>query len=235
VCTVSIVPRADGFRLVCNRDESRARPLALPPVRRISGGVPLWHPRDPQGGGTWIAVNGHGVGLALLNRQPPVGVASIETGPPGGSELRSRGQLVLQLADIGTPRLMREALRTIEPHNYAAFRLVAVLRSEVLVATSDRRRLTVEVAPLIGPLVLTSSSWGDGEAERRRLPLFRDLVLENRDRLAGQQAFHDHRWLDCPEFSVRMRRADARTVSRTTVDVTGRHVSLSYEPLPLED
>lgn len=234
MCTVSIVPRTGGFRLVCNRDELRSRPVALRPVQRISGGVPVWHPRDPQGGGTWVAVNGHGVGLALLNRQPPVG-ASVETGTPAGSALRSRGQLVLQLADAGTLLLIREALRTIEPPAYAAFRLIAVLRGEVLVATSDGLHLTMNVTPLAGAAVWTSSSWSDHEAERRRLPLFRDLVLDTRDRLAGQQAFHDHRWPDCPEFSVRMRRTDARTVSRTTVDVSGRHVSLSYDPLPLED
>jgi hypothetical protein len=233
VCTVTIVPHTNGFRLVCNRDESLSRPLALRPVRRISAGVSVWHPRDPQGGGTWVAVNGLGVGLVLLNKQRSD--AAADEASLARPALRSRGQLVLQLAGVATVPLTREALSTVNPRDYAAFRLVAVVRGEVLVATSDGGRLTLDDAPLDGPVVFTSSSLGDREAERRRMPLFRDLVLESADRLAGQRTFHDHRWPDCPEFSVRMRRADARTVSRTTVDVAGRDVSLSYEPLPLED
>ena len=231
MCTVSVLPRAGGFRLVCNRDESLSRPAARPPIRRMAGRVPVWYPYDPQGAGTWVAANGHGLALALLNRQQP---PSIAAGAPVRSERRSRGQIVLMLADASAIPVVRAALAEIDPGSYAAFRLIAVRNGEVAIVTSDGRHLRVDDAPLEGPLLLTSSSLNDGEAERRRRPLFDELVCRGRDPLAGQEAFHDHRWPHCPEFSVRMQRADARTVSRTVVDVTGRRVSLTYEPLPLE-
>lgn len=232
MCTVSIVPRAEGFRLVGNRDELLSRPAALPPVRGTFGGVPVWHPLDPQGAGTWIAANGHGLVVALLNRQqqfdPP------DPSETGTSGKRSRGQIVLALAGASGTEPLRAALGAIEPRHYPAFSLVAVVHREVIVATSDSQRLSIDDLHLSTPFVLTSSSWSDREAERRRLPLFDALVRGSGDSLAGQQAFHDHRWPDCSEFSVRMRRADARTVSRTVVDVIGREVSLVYEPLPVE-
>ena len=46
-----------------------------------------------------------------------------------------------------------------------------------------------------------------------------------------QQAFHAHRWPDRPEVSVLMTRRDARTVSRTAIEVTEARVSLRYTAL----
>ena len=213
--------------MICNRDESRSRPDALPPVERVLDQVRVWYPRDPQGGGTWVAANGHGLALALLNRRAPVRTAS--AGP-----LRSRGRIVLGLAGAsGIPQIL-QSLSLIDARDYAQFRLTAVLHRDVLIATSDGERLAMDAATLTAPIVFTSSSLSDDEAERRRIPLFRDLVLRAGDHLSGQRAFHDHRWPECPEFSVRMQRPDARTVSRTLVDVAGQQVSLTYEPLSPE-
>lgn len=232
MCTVSIVPRSGGFRFVCNRDELLSRPVALPPVRWTFGGVPVWHPLDPQGAGTWIAANGHGLVVALLNRQQQLDTP--DPGETGTAAKRSRGQIVLALAGASGIVPLRATLGALEPSHYPAFSLVAIVHRDVIVATSNGQRLSLDDLYLSRPLVFTSSSLSDSEAEKRRLPLFDALVLRSRDCLAGQQTFHDHRWRACSEFSVRMRRADARTVSRTAVDVIGRQVSLIYEPLPVE-
>jgi hypothetical protein len=196
----------------------------------VSDGVPVWYPRDPQGGGTWVAANGHRLAVALLNRQQP------HTRPVDANEKaerRSRGRIVLALAQASAVSALRPRLSEVDPGDYAPFRLIAVRNRDVLIATSDGRQLEIADALLTTPLLFTSSSLSDDEAERRRRPLFDELVLRGNDPLAGQWIFHDHRWPDCPEFSVRMQRSDARTVSRTVVDVTGRRVSLTYEPLPL--
>jgi hypothetical protein len=43
MCTVTIVPHHDGFRLVCNRDERRDRPAATPPtVHRLQHRTPIY-------------------------------------------------------------------------------------------------------------------------------------------------------------------------------------------------
>ena len=74
----------------------------------------------------------------------------------------------------------------------------------------------------------------DSAAERMRLPLFEALVVHVEDPLEGQRAFHAHRWPRCSTFSVLMCRSDARTVSRSTIDVRAGVPSFAYEPLDFE-
>ena len=70
MCTVSVVPTATGFRVACNRDEQRARPVAEPPtVHHFGRTAGVW-PGDPISGGTWIGVNDAGLAMAVLDRRP---------------------------------------------------------------------------------------------------------------------------------------------------------------------
>jgi hypothetical protein len=64
-----------------------------------------------------------------------------------------------------------------------------------------------------------------------RVPLFQAMVVHADDQLAGQRAFHAHRWPRCGAFSVAMCRRDARTVSRSTIDVRGGRCTFDYEAL----
>jgi hypothetical protein len=237
MCTVSVVPVADGCRLVCSRDELIARAAALPPRRLSVGGVDATLPIDPQSGGTWIAVSGAGLVLALLNRAPAGAV-----GPAGERDraaartdrlvLHSRGEIIPRVIGGRDLRGVIRALRAIEPRLYAPFRLVAVWRGRIAVTTSDSARVRSALTRLEAPMVFTSSSLGDAAAERLRIPLFAALVARAPDPLQGQRDFHDHAWPACPAFSVRMRRPDARTVSRSTIDVRSGVASFAYEPLP---
>jgi hypothetical protein len=68
MCTVTFLPvGSKGFILTSNRDESPARVPAEAPGRYRLHGQRLIFPRDPSGGGTWIATSGNGVSLCLLN------------------------------------------------------------------------------------------------------------------------------------------------------------------------
>ena len=220
MCTVSIVPRDDGFRLVSNRDERRSRPPAVPPRWRTVGGVTVAYPLDPQGGGTWLAASAHGLVVALINRGP-----SLPDRP------RSRGEIPLML--IGTESLAaaHRGLARVDPAAYSGFLVIAVWRDQLLVGASDGDCLSTAGCRLARPVVFTSSSLGDADAEQARLPLFRSMVVSSGAGLAGQWAFHDHQWADRPEISVKMRRPDACTVSRTRIDVRADRVAMDYEPL----
>jgi len=213
MCTVSIVPIGDGFRLMCNRDERVARPVADLPRRVTVAGVDAVFPVDPQSGGTWIGVNDAGLAMALLNRTPS------ECRPTIGLGGRSRGEIVPRLlAARDLPRLV-ELVGAVDATLYEPFRIVALCRGDVLIATADGARLDLDLRRLIRPVAFTSSSLGDVIAERLRLPLFDALVAHAKDPLLPQRIFHGHQWTDCPAFSVRMRRTDARTVSRSIVNV----------------
>ena len=227
MCTVSIVPLADGFRLGCHRDELHARPAALPPrAIRLDRGLATM-PIDPQGGGSWIALTDAGLALALLNRMTP---AALLLEP----HRRTRGEIVTLLAAARGLDEAKRVLRAIDPGAYRPFQLVTVAGGEVMTATSDGAGVEVVIRPLRLPRMFTSSSLGDASAQRMRGPLFEALVMNAEDRLAGQQAFHAHRWPRCGAFSVVMCRDDARTVSRSTIDVRGGSGSFAYEALARE-
>jgi uncharacterized protein with NRDE domain len=91
VCLLVVVSRLDpGAPLVigANRDEQLVRPATAMTVLhdahpRILGG------RDEEAGGTWLAVNEHGVAAGLTNRPSPGGRDPAK---------RSRGELPLALA-----------------------------------------------------------------------------------------------------------------------------------------
>ena len=224
MCTVTIVPLADGYRLMCNRDEQHSRPAALPPRRVRIDGHETTMPIDPQGGGSWIAAADGGLSVAMLNRMPPRAPAADRT-------LRSRGEIVASLASSRGLEEIMAALERIDPAAYRAFQLVAVAGGEVVAATSDSVGIDIVTRKLQQPVIFTSSSLGDSSAELMRVPLFQAMVVHAEDQLAGQRAFHAHRWPRCGAFSVVMCRADARTVSRSTIDVRGGTNTFVYEPL----
>ena len=224
MCTVSIVPVADGCRMVCNRDERRTRAAAHPPRAFPTEVSRAIYPQDPVSGGTWIGVNDDGLMVALLNRTA-VGTTS-RVSPP-----RSRGSIVPMLLAFTSIAEAMHAYDAIDITQVEPFRILMAHRSSVAVITGDRAHSHSEVFPLLGPVMFTSSSLGDAVVETPRLRLFELLVLADPDWMRGQFRFHRHRWAERPAISVHMARQDAITVSRTTIDVTSRDINLHYEPL----
>ena len=94
MCTVTIVPLADGFRLMCNRDEQHTRPAAQPPRWVRTRRTDVLMPIDRQGGGSWIAVTGDGFAVTLLNR-------AADDLPDESQPKHSRGELVMSLVSAG--------------------------------------------------------------------------------------------------------------------------------------
>lgn len=227
MCTVSIVPRDRGFRLVCNRDERRDRPAARAPRTVRCGGRAATFPVDPAGGGTWVGVNDLGLTATLLNRtlDPAAGRSSASV---------SRGTIIPRLLACGSWLEAMVAAAALDLRSFDPFRLVVVqARSLVGELISDGRVLMCEAAPLTKPRVFTSSSLGDARVDGPRRELFRQLLADDEGSwLRGQFRFHRHRWASSPDLSVEMERADAATVSRTTIDVGASGIHLSYHGLP---
>jgi hypothetical protein len=230
MCTVTIVPFDDGFRLVCNRDERRDRAAATPPqVCRLEHRTAVF-PADAVSGGTWVAVNDAGLATVLLNRT--IDSAAAVIGPP----LRSRGLIIPTLLDCGSVPDALEIAARLDPAHFNLFRLVVVHRMVAGVVASDGITLSVETVDVSRPVMLTSSSLGDDVVEAPRRRLFERLVVKNEGAwLRGQARFHVHQWPSRPEVSVSMERPDARTVSRTRIDVTSRASELCYDPLGSAD
>lgn len=224
MCTVTVVPLADGLRLMCNRDERHERAAALPPAMDRYGDRTGLAPIDPDGGGSWIGVNDAGLALVLLNRQ--------KTCPTSRRRTSSRGLIVTRLLRLATLDAIEQDALSIAAANYEPFRFVALRGLRALIGESRGERIVVRPFDVVRPRMLTSSSVQPAAAAALRAARFRTMVLRHAgDREERQHAFHNHQNPERPEVSVLMRRADARTVSRTTVDMGARGATLIYEPL----
>lgn len=68
MCTLSYIPyNTGGFILTSNRDESVLREPALPPAVYPHQAFEVLYPKDPKGGGTWLASSSNQFTLCLLN------------------------------------------------------------------------------------------------------------------------------------------------------------------------
>jgi hypothetical protein len=246
MCTVTLVAceghdARDGglLRLVCNRDEQRTRAAALAPVRRRCGRRTAIMPIDPPSGGSWIGANDAGVVACLLNASGGRGRDRSRSDPErrvpgidraGGS--RSRGEIVPRLLERESVEAAVEGCGRIDPRAYPPFRVLVFERGEFAVVASDGCQLTVtDRGPPEWPVVLGSSGLGDGLVEPARRALFARLAATEASLCEAQRAFHAHRWPQRAHLSVLMSRSDARTVSRTVVDLHPGLVRMEYTPL----
>ncbi len=244
MCTLTIVPMegAGGrprrgrpgaseaaYRVAFNRDEARARPAALPPQVRRHGARLGAMPIDPLSGGTWIGVNDAGLTMALLN-------ANHEPAAAAGSAAQarlSRGLIVPSLLGAGSLAEAASGTSRLDAARFAPFTLFLADGREILVLRTGGSRL-VEGGrlPADRPRMLTSSGLGDLLVAGPRSALFERMLRQYGRSTTLQDRFHRHSWPDRPEVSVCMRRADARTVSFTVVEVLPEGAILTYYPDP---
>jgi hypothetical protein len=223
MCTVSIVPHRDGLRVMSNRDERRDRATALEPRVEMLGSRAATMPIDPVGGGSWIGVNDRGLVAAVLNRhRDPIA--------PRASCV-SRGTLVRLALGCDSIDDARHAVGAQEAARFQPFTVVLVQRTAIAMVASNAREMASVVSALDAPLMFTASSLGDVLVDAPRRRLFEWLMIDPEERLDRQALFHGHQWPDKRDISVLMERADAATVSRTTIDVGARSVTLEYESL----
>lgn len=227
MCTLTLIPLAGaGVRLVTNRDESRSRAPGLPPtIRSVSASVRAAYPVDGDAGGAWVAATDRGLLFALLN-------ANLSPAPPlpKPPELVSRGSVIPRLVDAEDLEEATSRLEGLALSRLAPFRLLIADSESVRVASWNRDSLEQARYPL-GPMCMASSGLGD-ERVLPRLTLFKEWMERFGPTPEAQDAFHAHAWPDRPEISVMMSRADARTVSVTTVAMAagavGIETTMSY-------
>ena len=237
MCTLTLLRRGDrGFRLAFNRDERRDRVAGEPCRVDEIDGITIVAPRDPEGGGTWIAANDHGLAVAILNGNPPPERRSFDA---GGA---SRGRLVMAAAGTRDLDAAEEAVRRASVAVRRPFRLLAtdgvrILRAGISL-DPGRTPLRVDMEEWRGrPVMLASSGIGDHLVEPRRRACF-DAIFAGRegdeDPAPLQDAFHASVAPLRPHVAVRTNRPEARTVSSSVVehDVPNGTMTLIHRDLP---
>ena len=218
MCTVSLAYSTDqnSLRLVINRDERRNRMSARPPAIFDCDGVPAAWPVDLQDGGTWAAINAHGLAFALLN-------ASSAAAAPNSGLLITRGAIIPALAAATG---VEDAVRrfAIGPINWTCRPFKLVIASLERIVVLSRR----EVAEVEVPLALATSSLGDALVAIPRRELFEELLRTSESAWHAQDRLHQHAWPDRRHLSVLMSRADACTVSRTEMVITRENSAMAY-------
>jgi hypothetical protein len=227
MCTVSWMHTGSGYRLYCNRDEKVTRPAAIAPREYITRGVRFVAPLDAAFGGAWITANESGVSLCLLNGAVVTG----RRGTDGRNGTQSRGHLVMELACANSAADVSARLARIDLTPFADFTL-AILEPllEVQLAEWDGESCTV-LSSGERYLPLASSSY-DSDGVRRirpeQLKGFRGCGTGINPELLRQ--FHLSHADGPGAYSPCMHRADAKTVSFTSVCVEDGSIDLSYQP-----
>lgn len=240
MCTVTVVPipdaspapgvRAKLTRMVCNRDELRTRAPGLPPLIRRFGARQAIMPVDVASGGTWVAVSDSGLAMTLLNVYPQLPADARAQRERPEDELLSRGAIIPSLLHLADLEAVVGTASRLKARQYPPFRfLVADRWGAVELRAEGGELLKPRRWTLAEPLMFTSSGLGDWRVEAPRRGLFEQMLLAGKgDWVARQDAFHRHRWPDRPELSVCMSRAEARTVSRTVIEIGEAEVALAY-------
>jgi hypothetical protein len=223
MCTVSWLCQDDRYELFCNRDEQKTRPVSRGPEVTQSGQVRFIAPLDCAGG-SWIAVNQHGVSFCLLNGS---GLSSNKPGSP----IRSRGHIVMECATANCVAEACDRIMKVSLVDFAPFRLVLLERghSPTVVAWNGS---STSIAPWNGVL-LASSSVDDAGAQRAREREFHRLTRSSFGSSAeAHLAFHRSHGERASAYTPCMHRPDAETVSFTRVQVTPLEVLAHYSPGP---
>jgi Transport and Golgi organisation 2 len=222
MCTLSFIPKHDGYIMAMNRDELISRPTAAPPSLHQANSVSLIYPQEPSGG-TWIAVNSHGDLLALMNANAP-------TGGVLPAKSASRGGLIPALLREQSALHMDQTIGSLGLVGMHPFRLFAVFpqTQEIVQWTWDGTRLSSRPQEWIRNHWFSSSrSDSRAESERGRACEM-SWHQDTPDTLAWLRSLHSSHIPDAGAFSICVHREDAATVSYTEVNCGQREVRMSY-------
>jgi hypothetical protein len=220
MCTLTFIPKPNGYLLGMNRDERLTRELALAPVAITTASLPAVYPRE-SGGGTWIGSNAAGITFALLNQNP---------GSQASVKERSRGEIIPALMESphfseAMRRFQQTDLRRLLP-----FVLVGIFPAEQIISQCQwdgnelkflrigwdvRHWFSSGVSDEMARKVRGSTCY---EAWRRR-------DAGSAEWLRGLHASHS------PvrgSFSICVHRPDAATVSYTEVAYGGGNLTMRY-------
>jgi hypothetical protein len=233
MCTVAFVPlEGGGYLLGHNRDERPVRARGEPPRQMANAACRALAPRDPEAGGTWIAVNEAGITVCVLNAadRSPDRVPALP---------RSRGLAVQYLVCAASVEETRRHLASAQDvlARTRAFHMVAVEPGWRAGGTARVGRFRWDGMDAswetgVAPAIFVSSLLYPIEVERERTARWRARLGQgslDREALAAFLSAHE------PErgpLSVCMHRDDAGTVSRTLVEVTRQAAVMRYRPGP---
>ena len=220
VCTLSFIPKPNGYLVGMNRDEQLTRGPARPPLVHQIAGVRTLFPVDTEGG-TWIATTETGDTWAILNRN----------GGHRSPRNLSRGQIVLgAVAAVGAD--ISALLQEVGLFNFLPFRLIGITLREERARewVWDGEKLSL-LQHAWEPKHWFSSGLSDSQAAGVREQIFAGAWRQaNAGSAEWLRQAHRSHGPARGAFSVCVHRDDAATVSFTEIEVSGTEVRMRYSP-----
>lgn len=170
MCTVSFVPLGKKILICSNRDEKSTRSIAYKPaVKQTKSGCQLIFPKDPDGGGTWIALKENGDAAILLN-------GAFENHIPAYPYRRSRGLIFLDIFESKNPL---HSFNAILLHNIEPFTLVLYIDGCLHVCRWNGLNKYVEQLDEKRPHIWSSVTLYDLATQQKRNTWFRQWIEKN--------------------------------------------------------
>lgn len=228
MCTASWCFGDSSLTLCFSRDERKTRSEAIPPSVYSRDGCRYLAAIDPDGGGTWAAVNEHGLCVFLLNNyRAASGSLTKRTG------MVSRGSLPVHFAGCQSRDQAVSELREYCLDNYNPFILCFADTAGVVGFAWNGKRL--DAFDLEGGMV-TTCSFRSEEIEAYRKERYVELRAKAL-RFGERQQRKFHTELQHPDaaFNTLMRREESRTHSISTVFLDEHGVRFVYESVQAEE
>jgi len=223
MCTLSVIPRDNGYLVGFNRDERITRGAGLPPAVREVAGAKAICPTDGDGG-TWIGACEHSVTLALLNWNDVTSQA-LST-----KKSRSRGLLIPALIGSSTLPALQAALGDLNVAGILPFRLVGVFPLEERIGEWRWNSVQIEfVLHRWEARHWFSSSLSDSQAESLRGAACRDAWSQpDAGSPSWLRRLHASHTDPRGEFSMCVHRPEVRTLSYSEIDCTSTKLRMEH-------
>lgn len=222
MCTVSWSFRKQSYRLFFNRDEQRSRLRAERPRLIKWRGSELIAPVDPQGGGSWIALNREGIVAFLLNNYAD------RQDDSGLGRYRSRGEVPLSIASNTDFDACVDALETLDTARYRPFIAGVVSPSGESHAVAWNG-MTLKLHDLSRSF-LTTSSFRSDAVETYRRARYEERLRSGEADWAWCHGLDYHQDLNHanPAFNPLMSREDAETHCISVITATPGEMRFEY-------
>lgn len=220
MCTASWSNSPGGYCFFFNRDEQRSRPRAIPPEAAVAKGVRCIAPKDPQAGGTWIAVNEYGLSVALLNNYEAAHLAR------EGAVFETRGNLPLSMMDCLNANEVGDRVSSLSLGVFNAFHLMALDPFGNVKIFSWNGTLLKNA--VLGRQMITTSSFRSQEVQSYRERLFDSMVRGEGHTGEALEAFQKNVDHSDRAFNPLMTRDDGETHCLSMIEVGPDEVSFGF-------
>jgi hypothetical protein len=220
MCTVTFVPRNDGFYVAMNRDERIARPAASPPALFGKGLVESIYPLDSERG-TWIAANRTGVAFALLNWNDAQVLHQ---------KKRTRASVIPALLSATCDHAAESAFRRLDLDGILPFRLLGIFPAEerVIEWRWDQKSIQKNIFSWTLRQWCSSSLSDETATATRKQVLERGLRECHAGSLTWLRQLHSSHDNSRPQFSHCVHREEVETVSYTELICSRQRIECNY-------